>query len=96
MGKADEPARKRTWDDVCDMVVIGSLAALVVLAFVAMTGMLLSAVTCTAQKNNVPVVDVMEYVDPDSGVRYLICGDDKHYSITPRLNADGSVMTDGR
>lgn len=35
--------------------------------------------------------DIREFVDPDTGVHYLIY--DRYGGITPRLNSDGSVMT---
>lgn len=40
--------------------------------------------------------DVYEFIDQGTGVHYLIFSHDEHYrgmgGITPRLNADGTVM----
>lgn len=40
--------------------------------------------------------DVYEYIDPDTGVHYLIYSSKNGYAgmggMTPRLNADGSLM----
>lgn len=42
--------------------------------------------------------DVYDYVDPETGVHYLIYSQDAGYAgmggMTPRLNADGSLMVD--
>lgn len=42
--------------------------------------------------------DIYEFVDPDTGVHYWIYSHTDGYrgmgGMTPRLNADGSVMTD--
>lgn len=38
--------------------------------------------------------DIGDYVDPDTGVHYLIFYGYRKGGITPRLNPDGSVMVD--
>lgn len=42
--------------------------------------------------------DIKDWVDPDTGVHYLVYSDQSGYAgmggITPRLNPDGSVMVD--
>ena len=38
--------------------------------------------------------DICDYVDPDTGVHYLIFYGYRKGGITPRLNPDGSVMVE--
>lgn len=42
--------------------------------------------------------DINDWVDPDTGVHYIIFSDKGKYAgaggITPRLNSDGSIMVD--
>lgn len=100
-------ANGKTRMDACDKIMAASLIMCVVLLCVVVTGMLICTINCTARKDDVHVDesaytygddlfgwDVGEYVDFVTGVHYIIYGDGERGGITPRLNADGSVMAD--
>ena len=86
------------FDDVPFYVILGGSVAVVFLAF--------AFIFCKPKDNQEPTQEmtslsalgyennVYDYVDPDTGVHYLVyCGYRKG-GITARFNPDGSIMVD--
>lgn len=78
------------------LLVVFSLALVFVLA-----GCSLDDLQGTSQRNvmtNLYNSDVYDYVDPETGVHYLIYSHKSYNAgmggITPRLNPDGSIMVE--
>lgn len=86
------------FDDVPFYVVLGSFVVIVLLVLVFTFGEPEDNQETTQEMTSLSALgyedNVYDYVDPDTGVHYLVyCGYRKG-GITTRLNPDGSVMVD--